>query len=134
MCLSATYFQFQQECYQQAQGTVMGSPVSVTVANLVMEDVEQRVLSTFRLFWKRYVDDTCTAIHPEEVKEFHNHLNSIKPSMQFTKEIHQNNELPFLDVILIKEDNGTISMSVYQKKTHADGSIPPFLFSPFNCP
>ena len=39
----------------------MRSPVSVTVANLVMEDVEDRALVTtdvpFR-FWRRYVDDT----------------------------------------------------------------------------
>ena len=33
LCLNATYLQF-----QQIQGTAMGSPVSVTVANLVMED------------------------------------------------------------------------------------------------
>ena len=124
MCLSATYLQFQQECYQQTQGTAMGSPVSVTVANLVMEDVEQRALSTFRgrcpLFWKRYVDDTCTAIHPEEIEEFHSHLNSIEPSIQFTKEIQQDNKLPFLDINLMKEDDGTISTSVYRKKTHTD--------------
>ena len=37
----------------------MGTPVSVTVADLVMEDVEQRALSTYPdppPFWKRYVD------------------------------------------------------------------------------
>ena len=89
-----------------------------------MEDVEQRALSTFRgrcpLFWKRYVDNTYIAIHPEEIKEFHNCMNSIKPSIQFTKEIRQNNKLPFLDINLMKEDNGIISTSVYQKKTHKD--------------
>ena len=38
----------------------MESPVSVMVANLVMEDVEDKALATdvpFR-FWRRYVDDT----------------------------------------------------------------------------
>ena len=69
LCLNATYLQFQQLYYQQRQGTAVGSPVSVTIANLVMEDVEERALSSFTstapLFWKRYVDDTCTAIHPD---------------------------------------------------------------------
>ena len=61
----------------------MGSLVSVTVANLLMEVVEQRALSTCifpsarPFFWKRYVDETCTALDPELVEDFHQHLNSI---------------------------------------------------------
>ena len=53
-CLSATYLSFHREYYQQIFGMAMGSPVSVTVANLAMEDVEDRALATtdvpFR-FW-----------------------------------------------------------------------------------
>ena len=80
LCLNATYMQFQNVVYQQVHGTSMGSPVSITIANLVMEDIEQRALSTFRTplpFWKRYADDTCTAIQPCKIEEFHQHLNSI---------------------------------------------------------
>jgi hypothetical protein len=40
--LNTTYFVF-EGCYdQQVFGTAMGSPVSAVIANLVMEDVEQR--------------------------------------------------------------------------------------------
>ena len=46
-CLNATYLAYQGQFYQQSFGTAMGSPVSVTVVNLVMEDVEQRALSTY---------------------------------------------------------------------------------------
>ena len=63
----------------------MGSPVSVTIANFIMEDVEERALRTFQsnkpLFWKRYVDDTCTAIYPDLISEFHQHINSIELSI-----------------------------------------------------
>ena len=126
MCLNATFLQFQEICYQQKQGTAMGSPVSVTVANLVMEDAEQRALTCFQsekpLFWKRYVHGTCSAIHPDLVEEFHQHINDVEPSIQFTREIQQDEQLPFLDILLTKQDDGSISTctSVYQKKTHTD--------------
>ena len=47
LCLEATYLVFEGKVYRQIHGTAMGSPVSVVVANLVMEDVEQEALSTF---------------------------------------------------------------------------------------
>ena len=43
----------------------LGSPVSVVIAKLVVEDVEQRALATFHSpphFWKHYVDDTFTVL------------------------------------------------------------------------
>ena len=76
----------------------MGSPVLVTVANLVMEDIEDRALQSFYKlihFLKRYVDDTCTAIFPELLQEFNQHLNSTEPSVQFTCEVERNGRLPF---------------------------------------
>ena len=65
----------------------MGSLVSVMVADLIMEDVEQRAVSTYPdppPFWNRYVDDTCMAHPPDQVQAFHTHLNSVEPSIQFT--------------------------------------------------
>ena len=44
---------------------IYGSRVSVTIANLVIEDVEDRALASSDVslrFWKRYVDDSCTAL------------------------------------------------------------------------
>ena len=45
-CLGATYLSYKGEVFQQVFGTTMVSPVSVTVANLVMEDFEQRALTS----------------------------------------------------------------------------------------
>jgi hypothetical protein len=47
MCLEATYFTFRGEIYEQVFGRAMGSLVSVTVANVVMENVEERTQTTF---------------------------------------------------------------------------------------
>ena len=122
-CLDATYFSFKGKYYKQIFSTAMDSPVSVTVANMVMENVEQRALSSFDykpIFWKRYVDDTFTALPASIVDRFHKHLNSIEPSIQFTVEIEENGRLPFLDVLITRNDDGTLCSSIYRKKTHTD--------------
>ena len=87
MCLDVTFLSLGVKVYQQVQGTAMGSPASVVVTNLMMEDIEERALSTFHstpCFWKRYVDDTCTALHPDLTEAYHDHLNSTEPCVQFT--------------------------------------------------
>ena len=65
-------------------GTVMGSPVSTVVANLVMEDVEKRALSKFCFppkIWKRYVDDAFIIINKTSVEDFLDYLNTIEKSI-----------------------------------------------------
>ena len=70
---------------------VIGSPVSVTVANLaiVMEDVEERALVTcphLLPFWKQYVDDTFTALPEWKVDQFFDHLDIVEPTIKFAME------------------------------------------------
>ena len=45
-CLKNTYFSFQDQFCEQVEGAAMGSPVSPIVANLYMEYLEQKALST----------------------------------------------------------------------------------------
>ena len=71
-------------------------------------------------FWKRYVDDTCTALPPDEVHSFHAHLNTIEPSIQFTYEMEENGILPFLDTEITHYTEGSLSTKVYRKPTHTD--------------
>ncbi len=86
-------------------------------------DVEERALTSFPTpppFWKRYVDDTCTAIPPNLLESFHTHLNSIEPSIDFTHELEEQQKLPFLDLLIKHDPDGTLSTTVYRKKTHTD--------------
>ena len=49
LCLTSTYFQYNGEHYKQLHGTVMGSSVSVVVAEIVMQNIEEQVLATYLL-------------------------------------------------------------------------------------
>lgn len=69
---------FEGPYYQQVFGTAMGSPVSAAIANLEIEDVEQRALAwapTPLPFWKRLVDDVISAVSKNKISILLQHLN-----------------------------------------------------------
>ena len=122
-CLNATYFVFEGCYYQQVFGTAMGSPVSAVIANLVMEEVEQRALASAPVslsFWKRFVDDVISAVSTNEIDILLQHLNSIEPSIQFTVEREINGHLAFLDLNVHRTVEGKLETDVYRKPTHTD--------------
>ena len=62
---NSTYFQYNGKQYKQLHGITMGSPVSVIVAEIVMQAIEERAIATFQQtlpIWLRYVDDTFTIL------------------------------------------------------------------------
>lgn len=126
LCLSSTYFQFQSNLYEQVEGAPMGSPLSPVLADIYMEHFEQLVhVSSPHLpsLWLRYVDDTFVIWgHGEKLlKDFLLHINSLRPSIQFTMELEQDGRLPFLDVLVIRStDSVACSTSIYRKPTHTD--------------
>ena len=120
-CLKTTLFASNGNYYQHVFGTAMGSPVSAVIANMVMEDVEQRALATSPVkpfFWKRYVDDVISAVSRNEAERLLSHLNSVELSIQFTPEREKDRHLPFLDLNVTKGVQGNIEISVYRKSTH----------------
>ena len=125
LCLTSTHFQYNGKHYKQLHGTAMGSPVSVVVAGILMQHLKERALATQRQtipLWLRYVDDTFTAVHKDEIDDFHDHLNEQNVDIQFTKEIEENGKLPFLDC-LVSRDNNELRTTVYRKPTHTDRFI-----------
>jgi hypothetical protein len=60
----------------------MGSPVSVVLAELMMQSIEKQIFdeAPYRpLIWKRYIDDIITIIPERSIDEFLNFINTINP-------------------------------------------------------
>ena len=132
LCLTSTYFQYNGRHYKQLHGTAMGSPVSVAVAEIVMQHEEESAPATCRQtipLWLRYTDDTFTAVHKDEIDDFHDHLNKQNADIQFTKEIEENGKLPFLDC-LVSRDNNELRTTVYRKPTHTDRLLDESSYNP----
>lgn len=123
LCLETAYFRVDGKFYRQKWGTAMGSPVSVVVANLFMESLEQSALQSFPhpiKYWRRYVDDTFVVVKSELVSELLNHLNSQHDRIRFTYEVEKEGSLPFLDVRVLRRQDGHLETQIYRKQTHTD--------------
>ena len=94
--------------------------VQLVLANIYMEYFKEMAFGSTSLnpsMWLRYVDDTYFLWpHQEDVQTLLDHVNSIRPSIQFTMEKEQDNKLPFLDILLTHTEQGFRS-SVYRKPT-----------------
>ena len=65
LCLASTSFHYNRNHYKQLHGTAMESPVSVMVAEIVMQNIEIRGLYTCRQtipLWLYYADEKFTAV------------------------------------------------------------------------
>lgn len=108
----------------------MGSSLSPVLANIFMEWMENRILNKSvnkPKLWLRYVDDTFV-IWPHgkvNLDTFLEVLNNEEETIKFTVEIEKDKKLPFLDVLVNREDN-QINTTVFRKPTHTGQYINKF--------
>lgn len=111
------------------KGTAMGTKMAPTYAALTLGYLEEILYKKIENLWhddlhvyikenwKRYLDD-CFIIweqNHEHLLEFHNILNNLDPSLQFTIEFDKKS-IPFLDV-LVKKTDCNIDTDIYYKPT-----------------
>ena len=101
----------------------MGAPLSPLLANCFVENIETIALDSYFLkhkFWGRYMDDIISVWNygKEELKGFFlEHVNFRGGDLEFTIELEEDNKLPFLDVLLLKNEN-SLDFKIYRKPTN----------------
>ena len=127
MCVRFGCFEFNDEEYEQIDGLPMGSPLSGVLANLFMETLEEEHylgIVGAHAIWVRYADDVTILIAVRvDTEELLNRINSVHPRIQFTLEEERDNQLPVLDVLIMRDENHRPKFSVYRKPTHKDDYI-----------
>ncbi|XP_062701697.1 uncharacterized protein LOC134285243 [Aedes albopictus] len=117
-CIECSYFSFNGSFYKQKFGTAMGNPLSPMIADLVMEDILDQAVEAVPFpipYLKKYVDDLFLALPGDKIEMVQEIFNSQDENLQFTVEREQNNRLPFLDMVMTRNQNQTITTEWYMK-------------------
>jgi hypothetical protein len=122
LCLHASSFQYNQRVYKQIKGTPMGSPVSVVIAEIVVQALEEEILSNNNnfQFWYHYVDDIISSIPRGDTDHILENLNSVNRDIQFTLEKEEHNTINFLDLKIVRKPNNSLAFTVHRKPTHTN--------------
>lgn len=103
----------------------MGKSLSPFLCNLYTNRLEDELQKNdlFPRIWHRYVDDIVAVVDCERVEEVLQLINGVCPHIQFTVEREESGRLPFLDLVLERNDRGGISFDIYRKPTSTDRYI-----------
>ncbi|XP_058816722.1 uncharacterized protein LOC131680001 [Topomyia yanbarensis] len=117
-CIKSSYFRFREKHYKQTFGTAMGSPLSPILADIIMENLLQtsikRLPFTIPVI-RKYVDDLFLALPKDKVQQTLDTFNAYNQHLQFTKEEEIDNKLPFLDTVVTRHSDQTLSTRWYAK-------------------
>lgn len=80
-------------------------------------------------FFVRYVDDILTCIPKDGTDQILRVFNSFHPRLQLTSEIETNGCLPFLDTLVIRQNNSLI-FDWFRKKTWSGRTLNHYSYHP----
>ena len=117
------YFSYNNTFFRQKSGLAMGNPLSPILADIVMEDLfkyaSTRIPHTPTLLFK-YVDDILITLPIEAIETTKTIFESYNSKIKFTVELEQNNKIPFLDILIARDENGQLNTNWYKKSTSSD--------------
>ena len=103
--------------YRQVDGVAMGSSLGPSFANIFMAYLEYKAIPELlnQNIYLQYMDE-CLVISKrrDDTDALFDKLNGLYEAICFTKEVKSNNTLPFLDILILLE-NDRFLMMVYRK-------------------
>ena len=116
------YFCLMEPFMNKLMGVAMGSPLGPSLANAFLAHYGQIWLHNCPdefnpVFCKRYVNDIFALFRsPHHHEKFNEYLNTKHANIKFTNEKEINGSLPFLDVLISRNNKG-FTTTVYHKLT-----------------
>ena len=114
---------FKGEFHQQTDGVAMGGPASSIVAEIYMISIETTVLTTADTpptILESHVDYEFSILRRCNLQQFFQHINSLHPKTRFIMEKEENSTIPFLNALIQRNQDGTISVKVHRMLTHTN--------------
>ena len=113
-----TSFIFNNKIYEQKDDVSMSSPLGPVWANIIMAELEQKVIKNFVdngtiIFYERYVNDSLLVVKPKDIGRIHHTLNKFHKNLRFTVDKFDNVVPHFLDLEL--RDDG---IPLYTRSTN----------------
>jgi len=119
-------FSFHGQIYQPDKGVAMGSPVSGTIAEVVLQHLKETIikhLTNTRIlsFYTRYVDDIfliydSTRTNSDNILQY---IDTIHSNIQLSPKLEYNNTVNFVDLSITRNPTH-LSIGIYQKPTTTD--------------
>ena len=120
MVTSGVEFSFDNKIYLQKDGVAMGSPLRPVLADIFVGWCKSHIPEdAWPATYCRFVDDAFSFFERfQDIDQFLEILNNLHPALKFTCEHENEDQLPYLDVLVEKNTaNRSISTSVYRKPT-----------------
>jgi len=135
-----TYITYKQTTYKQTEGIATGSPLAPTIANIVLNRMEEKPVKEMKknanTIFVRYIDDIFGIYQGDEnqFKKFIDEMSNLHKNIKLTWKIHEYNDQgkdilmqEFLDInVIIDCKKGSVFTEPYQKP------INKYLYLPFS--